>query len=135
MNILRKSKPQEWRKFKKISLKQSLLGLTKKKKNFVNNKLKIYNCTQDVKNTLTSSSQANFRLDIYHFKTLLHSFWRRKNGLKTDKICKLFSHLNICLHYNIFIRLQIAYERTHLTLGSCTSVKCIQLLVKFYLIV
>ena len=93
------------------------------------------NCTHNFKNTLTSSSHANFRLDIFHSKTLLYSFWGRQNGLKTDKICKLFSHLNICLHYNIFIRLQIAYEHIHLTPGSCTSVKCTQLLVKFCLIV
>ena len=51
---------------------------------------------------------------VFHSKTLLYSFLGRENGLKADKICKLFSHLNICLHHHIFIRLQIAYEHIHL---------------------
>ena len=65
------------------------------------------NCTNNFKNTLTSSSQANLRLDIFHSKTFLYSFWGEENGLKADKICKRFSHLNICLHYYIFVRLHI----------------------------
>ena len=28
-------------------------------------------------------------------KPFLYSFWGREDGLKADKICKLFSHLNI----------------------------------------
>ena len=32
-------------------------------------------CTHNFKNNLTSSFQANFRLDIFHSKTLLYSFW------------------------------------------------------------
>ena len=43
-------------------------------------------CTHNLKNTLTSSSQANFRLDIFHSKTLLYSFWGWENGRKVDKI-------------------------------------------------
>ena len=56
------------------------------------------NCVHHFENTLTSSSYANFRLDVFHTKTLLYSFWGRENGLKADKTCKIFSHLSICLH-------------------------------------
>ena len=77
------------------------------------------------------SSHADFRLVILHSKTLLYYFWGYENGLKADKIFKLFSHLNICLHY-IFIRLHILRMNTHyLAPGSCTSVKNTQLLESF----
>ena len=78
----------------------------------------MHNCTHHFKNTLTSSSHANFRLDIFHSKTILYSFWGKENGLQAEKSCKMFSHLNICLHNHIFIRLQIAYEHIHLTPGT-----------------
>ena len=41
------------------------------------------NCTHHFKNTLTPSSQANFRLDIFHSKTLLDSFWEREKLSKS----------------------------------------------------
>ena len=69
------------------------------------------NCTHNFKNPLTSSSHANFGLDIFHYKTLLYSFWGYENGLKAYKICKLLSHLNTCLHY-IYIRLHILRMNT-----------------------
>ena len=65
------------------------------------------NCIHHFKNTLTSSSHANFRLDIFHSKTLSYSFWERENGPKANKICKLFT-FEYCLHYHIFIHLHIA---------------------------
>ena len=65
------------------------------------------NCTHNFKSNLTASPDANFRLDIFHSKTLLYYLWGYENGLKSDKTCKLFSHLNICVHYHIFIRLHI----------------------------
>ena len=49
------------------------------------------NCTNHFENILTSSSHANFRLHIFHSKTLLYSFWGRENGPKANKICKLFT--------------------------------------------
>ena len=86
-----------------------------------------------------------FRLDIFHSKTLLYSFWGRENGLKADRTRKFFSHLNIWLHNQFFICLYIAYEYTYLTSyilhqvhhtqGSCTIFKYTKLLVKFCLIV
>ena len=82
----------------------------------------MHNCTHHFKNTLTSSSHANFRLDIFHSKTVLLSFWGKENGLQAEKSCKMFSHLNICLHNHIFIRLQIAYEHIHLTPGTSQSI-------------
>ena len=133
MNVLEISKPQHWRK-RKNNEPQCLLRLTKKHISFVNNKQQIYNCTHHFKNTLTSCSETNFRIDIFHSKTLLYSFWGRENGLKANKICKIFSHLNICLHYHVFIRLQIAYEHINFVPASCASVKCTQLLVKLCLI-
>ena len=56
-----------------MSLKQSLLGL--KEKNCISfvNKITNFtmdNCVHHFKSTLTSSSDANFRLDIFHSKTL-----------------------------------------------------------------
>ena len=72
---------------------------------------------------------------LYHSKTLLYSFREREKGPNVNKICKLFSDLNIYLHYHSFIHLQIAHEHIHLTPGSCTSVKYTQMLVKFCLIV
>ena len=42
--------------------------------------------------TLTSSSHANFRLDIFHSKTLLCSFCGREKSLKADTICKKILH-------------------------------------------
>ena len=67
------------------------------------------NCTHNFKNI---SSHASSRLDIFHSKTLLYSFWAEENGFKADKICKLFSHLNMCLHYHIFLRLYILRMNT-----------------------
>ena len=80
------------------------------------------NCIHHFKNTLTSSSPANFRLDIFYSKTLLYSFWGIENGLKADRTCKI-SHLNICLHNHISICLHIAYEHIHLTPGRSYSVR------------
>ena len=69
-------------------------------------------CIHNFKNSLTSSSHANFGLDIFHHKTLLYSFWGKENGLKAYKICKLISYLNTCLHYHIFIRLYMLRMKT-----------------------
>ena len=79
------------------------------------------NCTHHFKDTLTSYSDANFRLDIFHSKTLLHSFWEREKCLKAHRTCKLFSRLNICLHNYQFIYLHVAYEHIHLTPGTSYS--------------
>ena len=76
------------------------------------------NCIGHFKNNLTSSSHANFRLDIFQSKMLLYSFGERENGLKADRTCKIFSHLNSCLHNHIFICLHIAYEYIHLMPGT-----------------
>ena len=62
------------------------------------------NCTHYFKNTL-ASSHANFR---YIYITHLYSFRERESGPKANKICKLFSHLNIGLHYHFFIHFHIA---------------------------
>ena len=76
------SKPQKWRKFKKNDLQTKFTGFYKKDCiSFVNNKCKNFtvdNCTHNFKNMSTSASHANFRLDIFHSKTLLYSFWDRK---------------------------------------------------------
>ena len=80
------------------------------------------NYTQSFKNTLTSFSHANFRLDIFHSKMSLYPFWRRETGLKADKTCKIFSHLNMCLHNHIFVCLNIAHKHIHLTPGTSSSV-------------
>ena len=88
-------------------LRQILQGLTKMFISFVNNKLQILLWIIALTVLKILSSHANFRLDIFHSKTLLYSFWGQENGLKAGKICKLFSHLNICVHLHIFIRLQI----------------------------
>ena len=42
------------------------------------------------------------RLDILHVKALLHSFEKGRKGLNTDKICKIISHMIICLQ-NLFM--------------------------------
>ena len=76
------------------------------------------NFIQHFESTLTSSSHANFRLDIFDS---LNVSLGRESGLKTGKICKKFSHLNICLHSHIFICLHIAYEHNHLTPGTSHS--------------
>ena len=86
------------------------------------------NCTHHFKNVLTSSSHANFRS-----KTFLYSFWGWKNGLKADRTCNIFSHLNICLHNHVFICLHIAYEHIHLTPG--TSYTVMNVWVAVYIIV
>ena len=52
----------------------------------------------------------------------LYCFWGIKNDLKADKTCKILPHLNICLHYYIFIWLHVAYEHSHLTPGTSYSV-------------
>ena len=83
------------------------------------------NCTNHFENILTSSSHANFRLHIFHSKTLLYSFWGGKTVQKLTKYANS-SHLNICLNYHIFIHLLIEYEDSHLTPVSCTSVKYTQ---------
>ena len=88
-------------------LRQILQGLTKTFISFVNNKLQILLWIIALTVLKILSSHANFRLAIFHSKTLLYSFWGQENGLKAGKICKLFSHLNICVHLHIFIRLQI----------------------------
>ena len=80
------------------------------------------NCTHHFKNTLTSFSHASFRLYIHISKNLLHYLRERENCPEANKLYKLFSHLNICLHYHIFIRLHITYEHVHLTPSSCSSV-------------
>ena len=80
---------------------------------------------------MTSSSYANFRLDIFHSTIALHSFWGKENGLEADTIRKVFSHLNICFHCHIFIILHIEYEHSYLTLSSCISVKYTQVLETF----
>ena len=72
------------------------------------------NWTHHFKNTLTSSSHLILDYIYNHSKTLLYSFREREKGPKVNKICKLFSDLNICLHYHIFIHLQIAHEHIHL---------------------
>ena len=72
------------------------------------------NSTHHAKNCLISSYRDNFRLDIFYSKTLLFSFWGKRNGPKPNEICKLFSYLNICLHYYFFV----SY-----LLYRCTSVK------------
>ena len=91
-----------------MNLKQSLLGLI-----FffvdINSKFSMDNCTHHFENTLTSSSHANFRLAIFHSKTFLHSFWGRENALKAEKNCKIFSHLNICLHNHVLYALYVLY--------------------------
>ena len=79
------------------------------------------NCIHHFKNTLISSSHADFRLDIFLSKTLLFYFWGRESGIKADKLCKIFSHLNICLHNHVFICLHIVYEHIHLTPSSTYS--------------
>ena len=81
------------------------------------------NRTHHFKNTLASFSHANFRLYIYNSKTLLYYLRERENCPEANKLCKLFSHLNICLHYHIFIHLHITYEHVHLTPSSSSSVK------------
>ena len=80
------------------------------------------NYTHHFKNILASSSHASFRLGIFHSKMPFHCFWGRKNGLKADKTCKIFSDMNICLHNQIFICLDVAYEHIHLTPGTSYSV-------------
>ena len=52
----------------------------------------------------------------------LYCFWGIKNDLKADKTCKILPHLNICLHYYIFIWLHAVYEHSHLTPGTSYSV-------------
>ena len=76
------------------------------------------NCTCYFKNTSTSSSHANFRLDIFHSKTLLYSLWRRENCLKAGRTYKIFSHLNI-------LHIAFTYSKSyiiHLTPGTSYSV-------------
>ena len=73
------------------------------------------NCTHLFENTLTSSSQADFYI----------LFLRKGKRSKTDKICKIFSHMNIYMHnhiYIIFICVHIAHEHIYLTPGTSHSV-------------
>ena len=67
----------------------------------------------------------------FTLKPLCILFGRKENGLEADTICKVFSHLNICFHYHIFIILHIEYEHSYLTLSSCINVKYTQLLESF----
>ena len=74
--ILRISKSQKWRKFKKNKPQTKFIGSSKTEflpliiANFT-----MDNCTHNFKNTLISSSHANFRLDnFFHSKTLFYSF-------------------------------------------------------------
>ena len=48
------------------------------------------NCTHHFKNALTSSNHADFRLDIFHSKAFLYSFWERENSLKAEEHAKSF---------------------------------------------
>ena len=99
-----------------MSLRQSLLGLTE----YFFSNVTMYNCTHHF-NTLTSSSHANFSVDIFYPKIVLHSFWGRENGLKAEYVCKIFSYLIICLCNHNFICLRIAHEDIHLTIGISYS--------------
>ena len=74
MNILI-SKPQKWRKFKKNDLQTKFTGSYKKDYiSFVNNKYQILLWIIAPTNLKILSSPANFRLDIFHTKTLLYYF-------------------------------------------------------------
>ena len=75
MNTLRISKPQKWRKFKKNDPQTKFTGSYKKDCiSFVNNKYKILLWIIAPTTLRRLSSQANFRLDIFHSKTLLYYF-------------------------------------------------------------
>ena len=72
-------------------------------------------CTDNFKNALTSSSHANFRLDIFHSKALLYSFWGYENGLKAGKNMQTlftFEYLFTLSYFYMFTH--IAYEHIHL---------------------
>ena len=76
MNILRISKPQKWRKFKKNDLQTKFTGSYKKDCiSFVNNKYQILLWIIAPTTLKILPSHANFRLDIFHSKTLLYYFW------------------------------------------------------------
>ena len=80
------------------------------------------NGTNHFKNTMTSSFHASFQMRYFFLENPFIFFLRTENGLKTDKICKTFLHMNICLHNHIFIYLHIAYEHIYLTPGTSYSV-------------
>ena len=76
MNILRISKPQKWRKFKKNDPQTKFTGSHKKDSiSFVNNKYQILLWIIAPTTLKILSSPANFRSDIFHSKTLLYYFW------------------------------------------------------------
>ena len=76
MNILRISKRQKWRKFKKNDPQLKLTGSYKKDCiSFFNNKEQIFLWIIATTILKILSSRDNFRLDIFHSKTLLYSFW------------------------------------------------------------
>ena len=76
MNFLRISKPQKWRKFKKNDPQLKLTRSYKKDCiSFVNNKEQILLWIIATTILKILSSRDNFRLDIFHSKTLLYSFW------------------------------------------------------------
>ena len=69
------SKPQKWRKFKKNDLQTKFTGSYKKESiSFVNNKYQILLWIIAPTTLKILSSPANFRLDIFHTKTLLYYF-------------------------------------------------------------
>ena len=69
---------------------------------------------------MTSSSRANFRLDIFPSKTLLYFFGKVKLSKSRQNMQTLFT-IEYLFTLSYFIRLHIAYEHTHLTPGSYTS--------------
>ena len=73
-------------------------------------------CTDHFENTLTSFSHDD------DSKTLLYSLYGRGKGLKADRTCTIFSHLDISLHNHIFMCLQNTYEYIHLTPSTSYSV-------------
>ena len=125
MNI-RTSEPQKWR-FKNNESESKVYWVVQKL-NFTI--FTMDNCTHHFKNTLASSSHANFRLDIFHCKMLSYCFCGRENSLKADRTCKIFSLVNICLH--IFICLQIAYEHIHLTPSTSYSVMTVRVVAQVF---
>ena len=130
---IRTSEPQKWR-FKNNESQSKVYWVVQKKivilLLIINTKFTMDNCTHHFKNTLVPSSHANFRLDIFHCKMLSYYFCGRENSLKADRTCKIFSHVNICLH--IFICLQIAYEHIHLTPSTSYSVMTVRVVAQVF---
>ena len=61
------------------------------------------------------------RLDILHVKALLHSFEKGRKGLNTDKICKIISHMIICLQnlFMYYVWTHSSYTRYTLLYHEC----------------